>query len=228
MATNHFVQFITLKYHERFFMIMTLIGKSFAHFSAIYFLTPLVGVFFSLPQAACLTVLIFASKALLTSYPITGGIPTLCATLAWATHAQFMNKKNRTSYCGYFLTMAALPALCMALFMTHPTVGQGYVYALYWLIPILLYALHIISGYSSTFTTALSATFIAHAVGSTLWLFTVPMQPEQWLSLIPIVPVERIITALSMTLLCVITKKILSYAQINNKSAKSCSSISDL
>ncbi|MBS1988812.1 hypothetical protein JST56_07555 [Candidatus Dependentiae bacterium] len=187
-----------------------IVGKSFAYFSVIFFVVPLLGAFFGGAQAIIITTFALATKVILTSYPITGGIPTLLAVTAWSTHTQFVSKQTLASHLGYFLTMAALPASCMALFMTHPTVGQGFFYALYWLIPIVFYAAHIFFRRSSTFTVALSTTFIAHAVGSTIWLFTVPMKPEQWIALMPVVAVERLIIASGMTLLFFVVQKIAS------------------
>lgn len=189
---------------------MTFIGKSFAHFSGIYFLIPLVGAFLSLPYAISITVLTFAGKVLLAGYPVTGGIPTLCAMLIWSAHAQMAQHKNFKSHLFYFLVNAALPALCMILFMTHSSVGRGALYALYWIIPIVLYCVHMILRRSSTFTVALSSTFVAHAVGSVLWLFTVPMTPKQWLALIPVVALERLAIALCMTVSLVAMKKTLA------------------
>ncbi len=184
-----------------------IVGKNFAHFSVIFFVAPLLGAFLGGAQAITITALALATKVILTSYPITGGIPTLLAVAAWSTHSQFTCKKTIASHLGYFFTMVALPALCMALFMMHPTVGQGYIYALYWLIPISFYAIHILLGYSNVFTVALSTTFIAHAVGSTIWVFTIPMAPAQWVSLMPIVALERLITAVGMTLLFIVMQK---------------------
>lgn len=187
-----------------------IVGKSFAHFSVVFFIAPLLGAFFGTAQAIGITTLALLTKVILTSYPITGGIPTLLAVAAWSTHSEFIREKTIAAHLGYFLTMVALPALCMALFMTHSTVGQGYVYALYWLIPIALYAVHIFFRRSNVFTVALSTTFVAHAVGSTIWIFTVPMVPEQWIALMPIVALERLMTATGVTLLFVAIKRILS------------------
>jgi len=82
----------------------------------------------------------------------------------------------------------------MILFIMHPVAGQAFAYSFYWLIPIALYAL----GNKSSFCRALSATFLAHAVGSIIWLYTVSMTSAQWLSLIPVVAVERLVMACGM------------------------------
>ena len=42
---------------------------------------------------------------------------------------------------------------------------------------------------------ALASTFIAHAVGSVIWLYTVPMTAAAWIALIPLVACERMLYA---------------------------------
>src|SRR2546430_1999084 len=49
------------------------------------------------------------------------------------------------------------------------------------------------------FLQALGSAFIAHAVGSVIWLYTVGMTPAAWLGLIPVVFVERMLCAAGMT-----------------------------
>jgi hypothetical protein len=51
------------------------------------------------------------------------------------------------------------------------------------------------------FTHALTATFIAHAVGSTIWIYSQPTTPAFWLALIPIVALERLIYAVGITVM---------------------------
>jgi hypothetical protein len=74
----------------------------------------------------------------------------------------------------------------------------------------------------SLFLQALGSTFIAHAVGSVIWLYTVPMTAAMWMGLMPIVLFERIAFALGMVIahyvisfifemidtVCVIDKKV--------------------
>lgn len=83
--------------------------------------------------------------------------------------------------------VAAVPVLCMLAFWLHPTGAGAWAYPFYWLIPAisLLFPKRL-------FMRSLGATFTAHAIGSTLWLYTVPMPAEAWLALIPIVAYERL------------------------------------
>jgi hypothetical protein len=79
-----------------------------------------------------------------------------------------------------------VPAIAMILFITNPIAGNAWYYSLYWLIPIIAKLLP-----GKLFLRSFGATFTAHAVGSIVWLYTVPMTAEQWISLIPVVAYER-------------------------------------
>src|SRR5216684_1589321 len=74
------------------------------------------------------------------------------ATLYWATN--------------HYTIRLLLPIACMGLFVIHPIGAQAFVYSLYWLIPVILYFIP----QRSLFLQALGSTFIAHAVGSVIWL----------------------------------------------------------
>jgi len=87
-----------------------------------------------------------------------------------------------------------IPLICMALFVLHPIGRQAWFYSLYWLIPVFGKVLpKKIPG--KLFFKSLGATFTAHAIGSTAWLYTIPMTPQQWIMLIPIVAYERFLFA---------------------------------
>lgn len=109
-------------------------------------------------------------------------IPGYCASLYWVS--------SRAIIRFY------VPLICMILFMVHPVGFYAAPYALYWLIPLMCY----ISKSRSFFLQALSSTCIAHAVGSVIWLYTVPMTVEQWYTLIPLVALERLSFALGMVI----------------------------
>lgn len=85
-----------------------------------------------------------------------------------------------------------VPVLCMALFMLHPEGAHASLYVLYWLIPVCLYFSR------SSFAQALSSTFVAHAVGSVIWIYTTDMAASAWLLLIPIVALERLTFAVGI------------------------------
>lgn len=89
-----------------------------------------------------------------------------------------------------------IPILCMILFIAHPVGIKAFPYALLWLIPVSLYFFN----NKNIFLTSLASTFVAHAVGSVIWIYTVPMQAADWITLIPVALTERILFASGMTL----------------------------
>jgi hypothetical protein len=107
-------------------------------------------------------------------------IPGLCASLYWASR--------------HYSIRVLLPLTCMVLFIMHPLGAQVFVYSLYWLIPVALYFINS----RSLFLQALGSTFVAHAVGSVIWLYTVPMTVNKFMVLMPLVLCERLAFALGM------------------------------
>jgi hypothetical protein len=79
-----------------------------------------------------------------------------------------------------------VPVAAMAAFWLHPVGQQAWVYALYWLIPVAMKFLP-----ERLVLRSLGSTFTAHAVGSVLFLYTIPTAPALWLALIPVVALER-------------------------------------
>lgn len=88
-------------------------------------------------------------------------------------------------------TSVILPLSCFGLFIIHPIGQHAWPYALYWLIPVTIFTLK----NKNIFLKSLEAVFVAHAVGSVIWIYTHQMEPEVWLSLIPVVALERILMA---------------------------------
>lgn len=76
--------------------------------------------------------------------------------------------------------------ICIALFLLNPVGRQAWMYSAIWLIP-----------FAATFfkkrliLNSLGATFTAHAVGSVIFLYTFGLTPAVWISLIPVVFIER-------------------------------------
>lgn len=88
-------------------------------------------------------------------------------------------------------------SLCIVTFLLHPVGYECFSYSLFWLIPI---AISFVS-MPSVFLRSLSSTFITHAVGSTLFIYTHTTTSGYWHALIPQVWLERIISALFLTAL---------------------------
>lgn len=151
-------------------------------FTALTAILPLLGTFYGLGHSLLFTSLLFTGKFILLGSSITFGIPTLFATASMAVQT------TKSSKVLNFTLHVLLPSACMMLFTFHPIGRHASVYSWYWLIPIGIY----MTSSRSFFLSALSSTFIAHAVGSIIWLYSVPMTAEQWLGLLPIVAIERI------------------------------------
>lgn len=182
---------------------------------------PLAGAAFN-PLTALLIVLcalLFKSNTAL--YSITLGIPTIIATLCWISETQ----TTRFARIAQFIFNVILPITCMIAFYLHPIGQQAFAYSLYWLIPPGIYALKYLQGgcrrqsrrslgedggerwnpakllakpgptLIKIITPALRITFITHAVGSILWIYTIPTTPGYWTALIPIVALERLCLA---------------------------------
>ncbi len=128
------------------------------------------------------------AKIILGSLPITLGIPTAAAALSLAA--------NQSSRAASVVINTLLPLMCMALFINNPNGAEAWVYTLYWLIPAGLSLLN----YESILAKALQATFVAHAVGSVIWIYSTQTTPEFWIGLIPVVAYERLVSTLVLTL----------------------------
>lgn len=163
-------------------------------FSGFLAVAPLLGSI--LAPLGSITVLAsyFGLKYLIGGTALTFGIPTLFATLSWSSN----NSKN---YILSFALNLLVPLSCMALFATHPTGEIAFAYSLYWLIPVALWTLDRLNVLRGTFSIALQSSFVAHAVGSVMWLYILGMPATKWLSLIPLVAVERLVFAGAATLL---------------------------
>ncbi|MCX5923226.1 MAG: hypothetical protein NTU89_01535 [Candidatus Dependentiae bacterium] len=87
-------------------------------------------------------------------------------------------------------TSIILPATCMVLFSYHEVGRVAWVYSLYWIIPMALFFVR-----DLPWSRALSASFVAHAVGSVVWLYTASIPACVWIGLIPVVFIERLLIA---------------------------------
>ncbi|MBP6869997.1 hypothetical protein KBC04_03890 [Candidatus Babeliales bacterium] len=93
-----------------------------------------------------------------------------------------------------FKISVLLPLLAILLFCVHPTGVQVFYYSWYWFIPMVIYFF----GKDTIYCRALIASFVAHAVGSVIWLYCGFIAPEVWTALMPLVIVERLIIAAGM------------------------------
>lgn len=174
-------------------MIFSHIWGSFnASFNSTNIFFPLLGSFIGNPVSIVILGLFFGVRSMFLASPITMGIPTFFATLNWSVDA-------RSTSWTQFIIQVTIPLTCMALFILNPVGSHAWFYSLYWLIPVALYGGKKL-GYHSVFSTALSSTFIAHALGSIMWLYTTNIGAPIWIALIPRVAVERSVFAAGSTL----------------------------
>jgi len=169
-----------------FFKINFIIGSQLAHFSAVSIVTPLVGLFSGI--VGC-WVLLFVKMVLGLWYNPFGSLQILAFYVPGFCASLYLASSN-------IMVRLMLPIVCMILFIIHPVGYASFAYALYWLIPVVLYFVR----KKPFFLQALGSTFTAHAVGSVVWLYTVPMTPVLWLGLMPIVIVERLLFASGITI----------------------------
>lgn len=88
-----------------------------------------------------------------------------------------------------------VPILAIIVFLAHPVGREVWYFSLFWLIPIIM------SFSKRLFAKSLGATFTAHSVGGALWIWAVPFaqDPAFWQRLFLVVPVERFIYAIGIS-----------------------------
>lgn len=123
-------------------------------------------------------------------------IPAIFGTLYFA-------KKNKLNLI--------IPALAMLLFIVHPIGKNVWYYSLFWLIPIAAYFFR----EKSLYIRSLGSTFTQHAIGGVLWLYAFNLPEELWISLIPIVFLERFIIAGGISLSYVLFNNIFALIKKN-------------
>jgi len=89
--------------------------------------------------------------------------------------------------------MAIVFPVCMILFLIHPIGRQAWLYPMLWIIPLMA-----TFGKKRLILNSLGATFTAHAVGSTIFLYAFGLTPQIWLGLIPVVLIERGVFAIGI------------------------------
>ncbi len=160
-------------------------GSTHSFFSLAHAIAPLSGlcgmggiISFLLAKSFLRTGSFIISNLLLVYH-----IPTITASTYWL---------NRTTelIMGIFV-----PMICLLLFIFHPVGSGAWGYTLYWFIPFGITLCNV----RFIFARMLASTFIAHAVGSVLWLYLHPaMTSAQWNALIPVVACERLFFAVTM------------------------------
>jgi hypothetical protein len=94
--------------------------------------------------------------------------------------------------------------ICIALFLLNPIGRQAWMYSLIWLIPFFA-----TFGKKRLILNSLGATFTAHAVGSVIFLYSFGLTPTVWISLIPVVFIERGIFTIGIWISCLVFNTVL-------------------
>jgi len=179
------------------------VGSHSLHISPFLALVPLIGSLWGVRGSLGFFGFWGLYKYALRGAAVTGGIPTLLATLSWTSNQE--NKKVLS-----FLLHVLFPLTCIAIFCCHPVGRYAWPYAMYWFIPVVAYLgqknKHVI-------VYALQSTFVAHAAGSIMWLFLRPLSPVSWLSLIPVVAAERLVLACMMVIAYKIGISLMGYVR---------------
>ena len=91
--------------------------------------------------------------------------------------------------------LLVVPALAIIAFNFHPIGRSVWFYSLFWTIPFIVWP------FRERFLIArsLGATFTAHSVGGALWIWAFSLPANIWISLIPVVVMERAIFALGIS-----------------------------
>lgn len=174
------IGWICLVILSRYLKFSIPIGEQSAQFSCFTVVLPLIAYFLRLGRSVSLVGGGWFLMHLVHPIPLTAGIPTLFATLSW--------RASREKGAVHWGMHVLFPLLAMVLFATSSNGSEVWPYALYWLIPV-----GCAFGRPGLFGRALQSTFVAHAAGSVIWVYLTPVTSAQWLALIPVVAVERLL-----------------------------------
>lgn len=161
-----------------------IVGSYAAFFSLSQCIVPLMGAYAGLSGSLLFCLLGMAARWVIAPIAVfklfAFYVPGMIAGFTWIKEYRFVQ--------------VVVPVICMALFLIHPVGGAAWVYTLYWVLPVALYY----SAINSVFAQSVASTFVAHAVGSTIWLYADPMSASVWIGLIPVVAYERLLLAVGM------------------------------
>jgi len=175
-----------------------IVGSKMAFFSGASMIAPLAGAYGGITALLSMHIIrvsLMCTPDSLLSWShiaLAYHIPTVCAGVYWA----WIGSGKYYTWWSVRIGMALLPLCCMMLFSCDPIGSQAWQYTLFWLIP----AASALIPHKHLLFHAYASTFIAHAVGSVLWVWTHTMPPTLWLGLIPVVMIER--TAIALGMVC--------------------------
>ncbi|MBI2039498.1 hypothetical protein HYT18_00300 [Candidatus Microgenomates bacterium] len=172
-------------------------------FTLFDFFAPIAGAFlgpfFGITSVFSVEVVnIWVKHAPLTTGSVIRLFPTLFAVY------YFANVAKKGNYKPWILLV---PLICIVAFIIHPIGRQVFYYPLmFWTIPILAYRFR-----NNLFMKSLGATFTAHAVGGTAWIWAFNLPASVWNSLIPVVIAERLLFATGIAGSYIVVKHTLNF-----------------
>ena len=149
-------------------------------FSLFDFFAPTIGMFLASFWGAISVVIIKFANALISGQNI--DTITIIRFFPLALAALYFGVQK------YKKLVAIIPIICMIMFIMHPEGRGAWFFSLYWLIPVVA-----VFAKKSLIFNSLGATFTAHAVGSTAFLYALNLPSGVWIALIPIVFLERML-----------------------------------
>jgi hypothetical protein len=164
----------------------TLVGSTNQTLTMFQFFGPIAGAFlggvFGIVTVLCSQIinnlLLHKEWTLVTALRL---LPMLFAVFYFA----YFHNKSKYKTAG----MVIIPVLAIILFNLNAEARQAWYYSLFWLIPILAVVGEKLPG--KLFFRSFGATFTAHAIGTVIWVYTVPMTAAQWTALVPVTAYER-------------------------------------
>lgn len=163
-----------------------IVGSYAAFFSLSQCVVPLMGAYAGLSGSVLFCLLGMVARWVLAPIALfklfAFYVPGMIAGFTWIKEYRFVQ--------------VVVPVSCMVLFLIHPVGGAAWAYTLFWLLPVALYY----SAINTVFAQSIASTLVAHAVGSTIWLYADPMSAPVWIGLIPFVAYERLLLAVGMVI----------------------------
>ncbi|MFH1234750.1 MAG: hypothetical protein V1493_04020 [Candidatus Diapherotrites archaeon] len=163
----------------------SLLGTQNQSFTYFQLFAPATGFFLG-PIAGAMSVLAAQAASLLAGGDFSLFNIARLAPMFFA--AYYFGTKNKKF-------VALIPLACMALFIAHPVGREAWFYSLFWLIPLAAALFR-----ENLFLKSLGATFTAHAIGATAFIYFLPSTPALWAMLVPVTAVERLVFACGISL----------------------------
>ncbi len=179
-------------------------GRSFSVFE---FLGPTCGMFLTSFYGALAVFLVKFFNALFSGN--LSHLPTIIGFFTLPLAAVYFGLKKENKNHKIILL---IPVLAILLFIFHPEGRKAWFFSLYWLIPILAYFKK-----ERLISNALGSTFLAHCIGSVAFLYTFNLPASVWISLIPVVAIERGCFALGIWASYLVLNNVLEVIRVKYK-----------